>query len=179
MIELKINVENEVIKEAFTNFILNYKVNISDYMNQLVANDGGPIDSDVTFKDGQITVHHIAPDKGFVLGETGNEELPIQIMQYANLEVDKRYILPEKDRLVLFLKEAIGVADYRLGAFKTLPDAMTGFNSEAVKVTMDKINDLKKAKKREEDRTKTRLERLSKQSEGEIEEAQVVENNEQ
>lgn len=169
MIEFTFKAENETIKDAFVNFINNYKVNAADYMNQLVANDGSPCDSEIKIENGVLTVYHIAPDKGFVLGETGDEALPIQMMQYKNLESEKRYILPERDKLVLFYKNPEGEADLRLGAFKSLADVVLGFDSQPVKIELERVAEMKKAKKREDDRTKTRLERLQKQGAGEIE----------
>lgn len=181
MIEFTFKAENETIKNAFVNFITNYKANAADYMNQLVANDGGPCDAEIKLEDGVLTVYHIAPDKGFVLGETGNDEVPIQVMQYKDLKAEKRYILPERDKLILFFKEQDGVADVRLGAFKTLADAITSFNSDLVKQEVEKFMKARKEKEaaiaKEQKRTENRLERLAKQSVGkqEIEDAQVVE----
>jgi hypothetical protein len=164
--EFKIIVENDKIAEAFKAFVMNYRTNISDFMNQLVNNDGSPCDSDIIDEKGVITVYHIAPDKGFVLGEVEGE-VPFQVMQYSTLADEKRYILPEKDRLSLMLKQPSGTVDIRLGAFKSLSDAATAWNSEPVKAKLAEAEQYKKSKQKEA----KRLQRLGKTD---IEEAQVV-----
>jgi len=172
MIDFTIKVENEKIAEAFKAFIMNYRTNIADFMNQLVNNDGSPCDSDIVEEKGVITVYHIAPDKGFVLGEVENEKVPFQVMQYAELADDKRYILPEKDRLSLLVKQPTGYVDIRLGAFKSLADAATAWNSEPVKAKLVEAEQYKKAKEKEA----KRMQKLGKHSN--VEEAQVVKENE-
>jgi hypothetical protein len=169
MIDFTIKVENEKIAEAFKAFIMNYRTNISDFMNQLVNNDGSPCDSDIVDEKGTIVVYHIAPDKGFVLGEVAEGKTPFQVMQYTDLADEKRYILPEKDRLSLLLKQPTGAVDIRLGAFKSLSDAATAWNSEPVKAKLAEAEQYKKAKEKD-------VKRLQKLGKLPIEEAQVVSN---
>lgn len=173
MQEFKINVENDKIAEAFKAFILNYRSNISDFMNQLVNNDGSPCDSDIIEDKGVLTIYHIAPDKGYVLGEVTGEKTPFQVMQYADLEDDKRYILPERERLSVLLKQPTGSVDIRLGAFKTLADAAAAWDSEPVKAKLAEAEQYKKSKQKEV----KRMQKLGLVS-APTEDAQVVETNE-
>lgn len=174
MIDLIIKVENAQVEEAFKNFIFNYKDNITDYINQIIGNDGSPIDASVVVNDASITIYHIAPDKGFVIGEVENEEIPIQIQKYKSIPVDKRYIVQEKDRHVLYFKQEEGAVDIKLGAFKTLADVMIGFNSEAVKSKVEEAHTFKKARQKE----LNRLKRLGKITSEDVEDAQVISENE-
>ncbi len=170
MQELKINVESEVVKDAFQTFILNYKSNIADFINQIVGNEGNPVDSEVKLEGDTITVYHIAPDKGFVLGETPGAKEPFQLTHYNDVAVDARYLLLENGKLSLFLKFPHGQVDMRLGAFKSIADAITGWDSEPVKAKLAEAEQWKKAKEKE----LKRMQKLGK-APSNIEDAQVVE----
>lgn len=175
MIDFTIKVENEQVKTAFTNFIFQYKENIVDYMNQIVGNDGSPIDSGIEVKDGGITIYHIAPDKGFVLAKTPEgSAVPVQIMKYADVENNSLYILQEKGKNTLYIKQPKGEVDVIVGGFNSLNDVIKGIGSEQVKTEvatrLEKIETAKKTKEKD----LQRLRRLGK-APLEVEEAQVVE----
>ena len=169
MQEIVIKAETSAVADAFKNFVVNYKTNIADYMNQLIQNDGTPIDSEVVEENGELVVYHIAPDKGFVLGEVDGE-FPFQVMNYNDLADDKRYLLQERGNLSLFLKLPTGEADIRLGAFKSIKDAASAWNSEPVMNKIVEAHDWKKARLKD-------LKRAARLDKSSIEEAQVVENN--
>lgn len=173
MNEFIIKVETDVVRDAFVNFLFNYKEHVSDYMNKLVGNDGSPIDSGVVIENGEVNIYHIAPDKGYIIGETDAEgELPFQIMKYSDLADDKRYIVQQKDSLLLYFKQPKGQVDFPLGSWKTLHDAIKGFNSEPVKNKIEEVETIKKAREKD----LNRLKRLGKAT-PEVEDAQVVESN--
>lgn len=145
MQDLKIKIESPVIGDAFKSFVMNYRTNIADYMNQIVTNDGSPCDSDVVEENGELVIYHIAPDKGYVMGEVEGNDTPFQVMKYVDLADEKRYLLLEQGRLSLFLKQPTGRADIRLGAFKTLVDAVSAWDSDPVKGKIEEAQKWKKA----------------------------------
>jgi hypothetical protein len=77
-------------------------------------------------------------------------------MDYKELKDGLRYITIEGDRIYLFVKEPQGMPDPKIGAFKTLNDAVVEFNSESVKTALKQYADKKvadeKTKKRDENR---------------------------
>lgn len=170
-----IQVENDVVRDAFVNFLFNYKEHVVDYINKLVGNDGSPIDSGISIEDGAVKIYHIAPDKGYVMAETpAGSELPVQIGKYTDLEDNKRYIVQDRDRLTLYYKQPVGQVDFVLGSFKTLNDALKGFNTQPV---LDKIAEVETIKKARE-KDLRRMKKLGKLPEDTVEEAQVVPANE-
>lgn len=173
-----IQVENDVVRDAFVNFLFNYKEHVVDYINKLVGNDGSPIDSGIAIENNQVTIYHIAPDKGFVMGETPDgSELPVQIAKYTDLADGKRYIIQDRDRLTLYYKQPTGQVDFVLGSFKTLNDAIKGFNTQPVLDKMQEVETIKKARDKDLRRMK-KLGKLTEEDSSQIEEAQVVTANE-
>jgi len=170
-----IQVENDAVRDAFVNFIFNYKEHIVDYMNKLIGNDGSPIDSGITIEGNTVTIYHIAPDKGYVMAETPEgTELPVQIGKYTDLADGKRYIIQDRDRLTLYYKQPEGQVDFPLGSFKTLNDALKGFNTQPVFDKMAEVETIKKAREKD----LRRMKKLGKLSDDNVEEAQVVTENE-
>ncbi len=165
MEQILINAETASTKEAFVNFLQNYKVQVAQYLNALIGNDGSPVDSSLVFNaDGTITVYQLAPDKGFVLGAVDGE-IPLQVMKYASLTEGQKYVIQEHDRQVLFVKEPKGSPDFKVGVFKTLSDAVTELNSDAVNKEVQNAKDRKAALAKTAERTENRLRRLGKTTE--------------
>lgn len=155
--------ETPAMKDAFVQFIDNYKDTITGYLNSVPSEPGMKIDASIEVKDGVITVFQIAPNKGFILGETAEgSDLPVKLMDYKELPVGLKYLLPKEGKMALFLKTEEGKPDVQLGMFLSMNDSVKEFHSQSVKDALKRYNDHQKALKKEEERTKNRLRRLGK-----------------
>lgn len=162
MIEFKINAETDKAKHALVQFLDNYKETIVTYINTIIGNDGTPVDAGITVDgDDNVTIYQLAPDKGYVLGEEKQGELPMQLKQYKNVETGDRYIVPEQDRIVLHIKTEQGKPDVKLGVFKTLSDAVTEFNSDSVKEVIKNYNDRENAIAKREAKQEAKMKKLA------------------
>lgn len=172
MIKFNINAQTELAKEAFVAFINDYRETLSQQLNVWIQNQSGDYsDASIEVIDGELHVFQFATDKGFVIGETKNKSLPVEIMEYKDLEEGSKYLIQETDKYVLFLKRGLKEADVRLGAFRTLSDSIMNFNSEAVEATIKRWKDMEKAKQKEN----KRKEKLGKTVKLPAQEAQEVE----
>lgn len=161
---ISISAETEDVKKMFIQFLSNYKVQIAQYINQVLGNNGTPVDAgvDVDTVNETVKVYQVSPDKGFVIGNAGESSTP-SLQQYQSLPVGSRYLIYEDNRVLLYLKEETGKPDTKIGAFRTLSDAVTEFNSEEVGKALKQIAEYKAAKAKEQKRTENRIARLKKQ----------------
>ena len=168
MQEVKINLEDKIVKDAFLNFINNYKSNIAEYINALVGNDGEPCDAEVSVNGEEVTVFRIGPDKGYIIAEAPEgSAVPVTITRYADLGNEMLYFLPEKERICLFYKLPKGEVDLRLGVFKTLNDAIGHFKSEEVTQAIKNAMEHRKAQLKDQ----KRKQKLGKADAAQVEEA--------
>lgn len=144
MKDFVIKVQTDEAQKALVTFFNNYKVNIGQFLNELIKANGTPVDAEVKVTEDTIEVFQLAPDKGFVLGEVDDSEIPVQVMAYKNLAVNKRYLVQENDRIILYWKRGEGTPDVRLGQFKTISDSISAFNSEGVKAAMTAVMNIEK-----------------------------------
>lgn len=162
MIDVIIKAETQDVADTVKTFITTYKEQVVGFTNQVLTAQGKPVDAGLKVVDNTITVYAMNPDKGFVLGEVvqdmDNTVDPIRLMNYTQLGDGLRYVTIEGDRIYLFLKEPQGTPDPKLGAFKTLNDAVVEFNSQSVKDAMKAYAEKKAAdeknRKKDEDRVK-------------------------
>lgn len=146
MKDFVIKVQTEDAEKALVAFFSNYKVNIGQFLNEMIRATGMPVDAEVKVQDGTVEVYQLSTDKGYVLGEVAEgAEPPVQLMQYSQLAVNKRYLVQENDRLILYWKRAEGTPDVRLGQFKTISDSVIAFNSDGVKGAMKQVENMEKA----------------------------------
>jgi len=144
MIDFTIKAENENVRNSFVAFIQNYKGNVADFMNQILKQGGEMadciIDVDPSIDSPQIEIFQTAGDKGYVLFGEDN----VQLGQYVQVEVGDKYLQCQNDGLWVFVKEAEGVPDTKIGFFKNLNDAVNGFNSKAVAEALSKTREASK-----------------------------------
>lgn len=170
MIDFTIKTETTEIQQALTHFISQYKLNITEYINQYVAHySQKQIDSSISIEGEDVKFTAFTQDKGVVMGEVEGT-IPVKLMPYTEVEEGKKYMVFERDKLALFLKTGIKEVDVRLGMFSSLAEAIKEWNSDAVKAEEERVENLKKVKAKEDNR----LRRLGKLP-IEAEEAQIVE----
>lgn len=166
MIKFEVTASNQHVKDAFLNFLTNYKDTISEYLNTVIANQGQPADAGVEVgDDGNVTLFQIAPDKGLIIAESPDAATPLAIVRYKELAVGSKYLMPKGERIGLFMKTAEGEQDPYFGTFKNLNDVVKGLSSKEVADGIKQWNNYRAAKEKEAERTKKRLARLGMQNE--------------
>lgn len=173
MIKFTTNAETEQVKSAFLTFIESQKEAIGGFLTTIIKDTGANADAQLKIEGDEITLYQLAPDKGYVLAETGNPELPIQLGKYLEVPAGNKYVNQEKDLTVLYLRKPEGVADVKLGVFKSINDAVKEFNSESVKTVLKNLADREAAVEKQEAKTERRLEKLGKIKEAKTEQAAV------
>lgn len=152
MIDLTISVENEDTKNAFMSFVQQYKDNIAEFMNLLLKNSGHMADVGIKLNDKNILeITQISPDKGFVMadiltttaGVDGEsvESKEVGIVKYSTVEEGDKYMVFKDGAIAVYLKDANGVPDTKIGNFKNLNDGVTMFNSPEVLAQLEKVKD--------------------------------------
>lgn len=164
MQDLIIKAETQEVANTLKLFITTYKEQVNDFTNRVLTSQGTPVDAGVVVEGDDLVIYQMNPNKGFVLGEitqTLPMDAPVAVMDYSTLADGKRYVTIEGDRIFLFIKEPQGTPDPKIGAFKTLNDAVKEFNSESVKTAIKNFSDKKAAEAKEAKRTEKRLDRIA------------------
>jgi hypothetical protein len=163
MIDITIKAETQDVADAAKLFLTTYKEQVVGFTNQVLQAQGAQVDAGLKVIDDTIVIYQMNPDKGFVLGEVKatEGEASIAVMKYPDLPDGQRYVTIEGDRIFLFLKEPQGTPDPKIGAFKTLNDAVTEFNSQSVKDALKNYADKKAAQEKTAKRDENRLARLN------------------
>jgi hypothetical protein len=164
-VKFEVQAETNEAKTAFVQFVDNYKETITGYLNTVMKAAGTPVDSGIEVKDGMIRVFQLAPDKGWVIGETTTGDLPVAIMKYEDVTVGLKYLLPHEEKMALYLKTESGDADVRLGLFKTLNDSIKEFHSESVKTVLKQYHSHQQKLEAEKIATEKRLATIAKREE--------------
>jgi len=135
-----IQFENETVRGAFETFVKNYKEPICQFLNTFLKTEGYPVDSFISVTDDTITIYQTAPDKGEVLfREEGSTTLTLG--GYLSIPVGSTYATIESGSLWLFLKEAEGEPDIKVGQFKNLNDAVKDWDSDSVKDALKQVRE--------------------------------------
>lgn len=167
LINFNLKAENEGVGNVFMHFVATYGSTINDFINKSYEDAGQTADASVSVVNGEIVVYQQAPDKGYVLGEVDNDEVPVQVVKYNTVAEGQRYITQQKDRLLLYIKTSEGKPDAVLGAFKTINDTIAGFNSAGVKTTMSAYADKVARETKAELKAEKRLAKLKPATTGE------------
>lgn len=139
MIDYLIKVENKFVGDAFALFVDNYKEHIATFLNNVLKNETGSADAFISKdENGVIQMYQTAPDKGIVLGQP-EANGPVDVWKYVDLPVDSKYIIYDGQHLALFLKQAEGVSDIKIGRFANFNDVFTQIDSDSVRDTIQTV----------------------------------------
>ena len=161
MIDVVLKAETQEVADTVKMFLTTYKEQVVGFTNQVLSTQGQKVDAGLKVVDNTITVYQMNPDKGFVLGEV-DALPPLELMDYQYLPEGQRYVTIEGDRVFLFIKEPQGTPDPKIGAFKTLNDAVIEFNSESVKTALKQYSEKKAAEEKARLKDEKRAIRLGK-----------------
>jgi hypothetical protein len=172
---LNVEAQTEKAGQAFKLFVNSQKENISDFINTIIAEDGTPSDAAIKVDDNGITLYQFAPDKGIVLAEQPEgSTYPVQVARYSELPEYSKYLMQDKEFLMLCVKTKDGKPDGKLGRFKSLNDAVLNFNTEGAKLAFKNWSDKDAAIEKRETKQEAKLLKMQEKANKALEQGTVV-----
>ncbi len=135
MIDFTVRAEDSDTLKTLELFFDNYKDTVAQFSNNVLKSQEG-IDQDcmvLKAPDGVYELYRTPPDKGFVIVPTNTENpATVAVTPYTTLPIGERYIVADGKAMTLFVKEAEGVRDLKVGHFINLNQMIADLNGTDV-----------------------------------------------
>jgi hypothetical protein len=133
-----VDLESEKLKDAFMSFFINYKQQLSKYLNMTLESQGERSDTKILVQGDKVLVTQKTQDRGTVLQSFG---IGLTTVGYDTLKEFDKYMVVQDGAVVVYCKAPDGI-DQKVAQFPDLDTAIENINSTLIEEAVNRLKEL-------------------------------------